>query len=96
MSLLKVMEGGIHNTMKRSRTAYGSVIPPAPSASSKKTVASVRGNSVPSGRDSDPDLPEAIALRRESGRLANIILDDIRSGKYDNAEEFDAAYRELC
>ena len=47
-------------------------------------------------RHIDPELPEAIALRRESCRLANTILDDIRDGKYNNAEQFRDAYMELC
>ena len=42
--------------------------------------------------NTDPELPEAIALRCEPCRLANIILDDIRDEKYNNAEQFNTAY----
>ena len=48
------------------------------------------------GCNSDLELPEIIALRRESCRLANNILDDIRDRKYNNAEQFNTAYMELC
>ena len=93
-SLLKAMEGGIHNTMNRSFAVYGSVTLAGPSASSKKTVASVRVTK--SGSNSDPDLPEVIALRCKAIRLTSAILDNIRSSKYNNADEFKAAYMELC
>ena len=80
--------------MKRSFAVYGSVTPPAPSASSKKTVAADRITK--DGRNSNPQLPEVIELRREASRLSNAILDNIRSGKCNNADEFNAAYMELC
>ena len=87
----------MHNTMKRSFAdivRYGSATPPAPSGSSKKTVASVRVTK--NANNSDPELPEVIALRREAIRLTSAVLDNIRSRVYNNADEFEAAYMELC